>query len=332
MEKIHNRLTYALMDGMVISIEQVERGAKCGCICPSCGEPLVAKKGEKVMHHFAHQSGYECEYAYETALHLLAKEILNETKKFRIPKVMLHFESYKQPELISDAIEIEVESVDLEQRYDNVVPDVVIESKGHKLFVEIYVTHVVDSEKLKKIKKMGISTIEIDLSECDRLISKNELTDILLSDRTEKHWLFNTKEDRWRKNFRAVAEKKHIMESLGMQVADCPLCLHDRKGIVYASLIDECVYCEYCIAHKEDYVLCTCNEGISSISDFYVPKEERRYPGHEKQMKRQLAYNTGICPECGNRLVRRTGQFGRFFGCRNYPQCRFSMSTPEQEK
>ena len=64
-----NQLIDALKDGVTTSIEQIESGLKCGCICPSCGEPLAAKKGAKRMHHFSHYSGHNCEYGYETSLH-----------------------------------------------------------------------------------------------------------------------------------------------------------------------------------------------------------------------------------------------------------------------
>lgn len=84
-------LVYAIKDGAGISIEDVESGLKCGCVCPACGEPLVAKKGTKVMHHFAHHSGSTCEYGYETSLHLMAKDILLRTKKITIPAVYVEF-------------------------------------------------------------------------------------------------------------------------------------------------------------------------------------------------------------------------------------------------
>ncbi len=28
------------------------------------------------------------------------------------------------------------------------------------------------------------------------------------------------------------------------------------------------------------------------------------------------------CPKCGETMVRRSGKYGEFFGCSNYPQCR----------
>ena len=33
---------------------------------------------------------------------------------------------------------------------------------------------------------------------------------------------------------------------------------------------------------------------------------------------------SGICPKCGGNLVMRNGKYGRFYGCSNYPRCRFT--------
>lgn len=39
-----------------------------------------------------------------------------------------------------------------------------------------------------------------------------------------------------------------------------------------------------------------------------------------KKKKRRL-----ICPRCDSDLVVRKGQYGKFYGCSNYPKCRFTM-------
>ena len=100
------KMTYALKDGELIDISSVDRGLKCGCVCPSCNQPLIAKKGEKMVQHFAHKSTDECEYGYETSLHLLAKEIISKSKKFTIPSVYVEFHSYKEKEYISQSKEV----------------------------------------------------------------------------------------------------------------------------------------------------------------------------------------------------------------------------------
>lgn len=60
--------------------------------------------------------------------------------------------------------EIPVDRVELEKRFDDIIPDIVVYSGDKYFFIEIYVTHPIDDEKLKKLKEKNISTIEIDLS------------------------------------------------------------------------------------------------------------------------------------------------------------------------
>lgn len=40
---------------------------------------------------------------------------------------------------------------------------------------------------------------------------------------------------------------------------------------------------------------------------------------------------TGFCPQCGGALVKREGPFGYFYGCTNYPSCKFTVSEDEIE-
>lgn len=43
----------------------------------------------------------------------------------------------------------------------------------------------------------------------------------------------------------------------------------------------------------------------------------------EEVSKKQTLIASGICPICKGRLVHRTGKYGSFWGCSNYPQCKF---------
>ena len=36
----------------------------------------------------------------------------------------------------------------------------------------------------------------------------------------------------------------------------------------------------------------------------------------------ELEYTGEVCPECGSRLVYKTGKYGKFEACSNYPECR----------
>lgn len=45
---------------------------------------------------------------------------------------------------------------------------------------------------------------------------------------------------------------------------------------------------------------------------------------HVKSIKQtQKELNQGICPRCGSKLIERSGKYGLFFGCSNYPKCKF---------
>ena len=43
-----------------------------------------------------------------------------------------------------------------------------------------------------------------------------------------------------------------------------------------------------------------------------------------KQAKRSIRKNR--CPRCGGKLKKKTGKYGKFKGCKNYPQCTFKMN------
>ena len=34
-----------------------------------------------------------------------------------------------------------------------------------------------------------------------------------------------------------------------------------------------------------------------------------------------------ICPRCGGTLVLRKGKYGTFYGCSNYPKCRYTINS-----
>ena len=90
-------LKYALnSQGDLVNISTVTKGLACECVCPSCGEKLIAKNGgTKRIHHFAHASGVDCEGAYETMLHQLAKIKIQKAFLSRnVFKVKFEYRSY----------------------------------------------------------------------------------------------------------------------------------------------------------------------------------------------------------------------------------------------
>lgn len=334
MAKKQLNLTYALKDGVITSISNVESGLKCGCVCPACGELLVAKKGAKMMHHFAHHAGHNCEYGYESSLHLAAKDILSRAKRIVTPPVFVKFpDSYKKEELVFEEREINIDRVELEKRYNDIIPDIVIYAGGKQFFVEIFVTHRIDDEKLEKLRKANISTIEIDLSKKSETITTEELTAILLGNNDEKKWKYNVVAQRYLQRFYKVADKRKLVSrGLAVHVDNCPIKSRMWKGKPYANFIDDCLYCEYCISSKsKDEMLCSGRLRIATIRDFEIPEYQRIKESNDKiDILKENTFVAGNCPNCGGKLVERKSRYGTFWGCSNYPHCRFTASPDPQ--
>lgn len=52
---------------------------------------------------------------------------------------------------------------------------------------------------------------------------------------------------------------------------------------------------------------------------------------HVKNLKQaarqtQATISAGICPKCGGQLIKRNGKYGSFYGCSNYPNCKFTVN------
>lgn len=321
-------LIYALKNEKAIHISKVERGLKCNCNCPACGEPLVAKKGSVKMHHFAHYTKTNCEYGYESSLHIAAKEIISQAKKLVIPSVYLEFpNSNKEKQLISPSKEIIVDDVKLEQKYDNIIPDIVVISNEKTFFVEIFVTHKIDDTKLEKLKKANISTMEIDLSNLEEDITIDMLSEILMTDNNRKVWKHNAFAQLCLTRFYDAADQRRIVtrNSFYKHVDNCPRQMRLYKGTIpYANFIDDCLYCEYCIDSNEDIVFCTGRLNVSTLEDFSKSPEQRTEELNKQiQNRKSDPIKNRICPACGWRLVERHGKYGPFLGCSQYPNCLF---------
>ena len=67
----------------------------------------------------------------------------------------------------------------------------------------------------------------------------------------------------------------------------------------------------------------------SKLLSLNVDSKEAR-KAHIKSIKNNLSetgakIQNNICPKCGGTLVLRTGKYGQFKGCSNYPKCRFTL-------
>ena len=136
-------ITHAMNDdGQMVHVDSVPKGIKCGCHCPHCQAPLYAKNGGQIReHHFAHANGHECDGAYESSVHFLAKEVLQETGFIMLPR----YGGFGFPTGLVRLRNIEVEKWD--ERF-KIRPDAEgIMPNGERLLIEFNFAHKVDNEK-----------------------------------------------------------------------------------------------------------------------------------------------------------------------------------------
>lgn len=86
-----------LEDKQLVDVSRVKRGSKCGCVCESCGTPLIARQGEIREWHFAHASkgvsGYtkkECEYSFWVSVVSMAKQVISTASSIKLPSLIMY--------------------------------------------------------------------------------------------------------------------------------------------------------------------------------------------------------------------------------------------------
>ena len=174
-------------------ISEVQRGDACGCTCPACDAPLTARQGLEKVFHFGHQTSSSCSTGPETALHRLGKEIVATKLCLVLPEVRAEFNG--EATVIHQAGPLSFDKAIQEARHlQNVVPDLYVERDGHRLLVEIYVTHACDELKRVELKTRGIATVEIDLSRLPRNASRSEVEEAVL-EKARRYWVFHPKID-----------------------------------------------------------------------------------------------------------------------------------------
>ena len=249
------KLTWAVgVNGETKHISEAENGLKCACICPTCGGALIARQGKVVEHHFAHASGDECQHSVETALHLAAKDILAVRKEIVLPAVEIHFAHTSRRTAIAAQRRYLIESAAVERKLGSIVPDLIVRIKGRELLVEVTVTHGVDGDKLKKIRELGVSCVEIDLSDTERELTREELEKIVVDDVGHKRWLLNVRAEEERRRMLSAATLLPSVHRgfFATHVDGCPIPARTWNQKPYARVMDDCTGCDYMLMLSGD--------------------------------------------------------------------------------
>ncbi|GGB18021.1 competence protein CoiA family protein [Agarivorans gilvus] len=236
----HLKLKYALRDSELVHISQVESGGSHGCTCPACNKALVAKKGIKREHHFAHKAGDSCEHAVETALHYAAKEVLDRHRKICLPEAFITFNSNRGHLKISEEKTCSIESLKIEQGISGFVPDLIAKVRGRELLIEVFVTHKVDEQKQQKIIDSKLSALEIDLSKAPRNMPLEELEELIVNQCENKTWINN---ERVNEEYKKILSQTLERQIRTTHVHCCPVRSRKWQSQSNVNFMRECIYC-----------------------------------------------------------------------------------------
>lgn len=200
------RVPFGLREGRMWNPKQVAPGLQCGCICPACQAPLVAKAADSEHRrpHFAHLAESNCRAGYETALHKKAKQLLADQMAVVLPAWDGEESMPNPPELADEAgmwwtgtpvdypaRRVQLQDVRLELAQGDYTPDVLAQDDQGDLLIEIRVSHAVDALKRRRIQAEGKRLVEIDLSSLSPDVLQDEglLVQAVLYDPANRHWL-----------------------------------------------------------------------------------------------------------------------------------------------
>jgi hypothetical protein len=227
-------------DGSIVGIEEVPSGLACQCVCPACGRRLVARKGPKTADHFAHYGkGSGCGLGLETNAHLWAKQVLERRKAIYLSAIRACIGAETLERM--KPTRFEFDSVRLEKRLGEMVPDVILTKQGHDLIVEVFVTHRCDEAKIAKIKAAGVSVMEVDLHRYRTSQDEKAIERAMLKD-APRVWLFNPHVDQTEAMLRdQIAEKAKAKADAQRARAKTLLhALYDAKETLTDALKAEC--------------------------------------------------------------------------------------------
>ncbi len=208
-----------------VNVRDVDRSSPDEYFCAECGGKLipVQPSNPKKQWFFRHAVESNCEGSRETAIHLMAKQILLEERRIMLPYMLIkpephiyiEYKSHKQVRIyqLGSRKLFQFDSVQDEVWHEGRIPDIVAVSGDRKLFIEICVTHGIDADKLSWIQEQNISTLSVNLSGLSRDASKADVRKCLLTG-----WLHNMNIMNWTHHAKKLDHQQRANEHYVQQV------------------------------------------------------------------------------------------------------------------
>jgi hypothetical protein len=72
--------------------------------------------------------------------------------------------------------------------------------------------------------------------------------------------------------------------------------------------------------------------GENKVSQILKRLNKKEFRKHIKRIRKQTRgrrkkEKLKICPKCGGKLIIKKGQYGKFYGCSNFPICKYTLNA-----
>ena len=182
-----------------------EAGAKCGCICIECGEPLILRRGEKKRWHFAHRAETSC--GGETYIHKVVKAWITEKLIGQVIPLPPHPELDRPQRFCVEKGWQEEHCEETNRIYDVILEGMFLYEKAERekrgrLIFEVYYSNAKDDDFKLQTQKEGSYILEVNAKEfygdgrenltVERLV---ENSDWIWFTENQKLWGYNLKKN-----------------------------------------------------------------------------------------------------------------------------------------
>lgn len=261
--------------GQMVHIENVPNGLQCGCHCPHCKEPLLARHGDVKAHGFAHHSKERkatLKICYQVILYKVAEHIVQTEKRIHAPS---YYGIFKEQDIFFKQVNIDGQY----ERADK-QPDVVAVTKeGVQYLIEFTFSHKVQHKK--PIDYQNMNCLEVDLEGQ----SLESLRKFLLNSNKNRKWVNN---QQYFSNIEEIYRqaKKHVRITQESTCSKCPI---NYKYYDSGTLIEKCagvkVNSEILKIENNGNVfrLCKIQEYKSKLKEYH---EEQKKKAEQERIKK----------------------------------------------
>lgn len=204
---------YLNSQNKLVDVHQVPSGKRCGCLCPSCHAPLIARKGNRNVWHFAHDSKSEiftalekCNYSFYVSARMMALQLIGDSLSLKVPKYEITLSEYlpiierhvQVSETVTESKQVNMDNVSIYAKVAEHPVDLLGYVDGHPLAIVFSHPGRNTHRQLQNTpeEKAGVLEISLDaLRDRFRLMdSHNEsyvdaLEDYISNDIASKQWI-----------------------------------------------------------------------------------------------------------------------------------------------